>query len=591
MRHTEKSVSRAGRGCTIRAKAMAGPLNWFFPIAKSAQSAADVGDWAELDYYLRVSRGLGPAIRGGAAAFEDRRLWSGTEEEIARAITAVSEFVQQPGVLLSAGGVEDVELQTTEEGGRLEYRVKIDGEWSGWRDAGPLPEGPEGPEGPQGPDGLQVELSATHPLDAGDLPVPNLLDFFWRYAAPGAEWQLLERLAAPTVEGETLLTFINLRWLVAGPLAQLEGQYMVWDASSEAWEPSGAWFELGPLLEAPQGIQGEEGPQGIQGEKGDIGPPGIQGEPGAGYITTAGQYAYRDWMWISLQMVKHVAEMWRAWYTQIEIALLTEFYRIATAYVTTLVPNLPALLTLFGAADPAYNADTFEDEEVIESAAQMLYCQLVNHQTLTEYELSVIVDELGDPGEHSVNVADADKFLASTVPWLFAQETNGAQWMLSSVRQLQVMALSVASKPDWELPCTPVIEDWSVVFDFVTEEPAEEWLLYVGEWSSYLYGVFSPFGQVRIRYPMGAAYQITTVEIVWSQYAAADPNLIVKMGGYEEYFPLYVGEFEVWRLNDLEIITDFLEIDLKVGGGSGAYCVVNRVSIAGVGERPPWATG
>lgn len=569
---------------------------WVYP---RPMSASRVIPPAGVVVYYPMLREWVPFVRGLMVVLENREHWSGSESEIDAALNALIDLRSTLTLseLEATEGVEDVEIQVTPEGNALEYRIKLLGEWGEWRAAGLLPAGPQGEQGPQGPqgeagdNGLSVELSATHPVDGGNQPVPNLLDFYWRYVEPGANWQLLERLAAPTVEGETLVTFINLRWLVAGPLAQLEGQYMVWDASTSTWVPSGNWFALGPQLEAPQGEPGPQGEQGEQGEPGPMGLQGLQGEPGEGYVSSSGQYAYRDWQWIALHIVRHNAAAWKAALDGPIASTFIELYRVATAYVTTLIPGLPQFMEWAGVASPQYDAAVFEDEAIIEEAAKLLYCQLVNHQAMTAYELDLIAAELGDPGQHSTNVVHAAKLLAATTPWLFQQEVNGADWFRASLRKLQVVALSQAIKPDWQLACTPTVEDWQFVDDFVSEAPEPEWLIYIGEWSSTLYGVFSPSAdKAKMRWPFGGAYQVTTIEVVISFYQCTNPYLVLRAGGFEEYYPMVVGEFQVFRLNDLDMTTDFLDVEIGTGGGSGALAVINRVSFAGVGTPPPWAT-
>lgn len=81
------------------------------------------------------------------------------------------------------------------------------------------------------------------------------------------------------------------------------GNWMIWDPETEAYQDSGcsAYGLLGPQgLPGPQGEEGPAGPQGVPGPKGEEGPQGEQGEkgdqgergePGAGFPAggTAGQ--------------------------------------------------------------------------------------------------------------------------------------------------------------------------------------------------------------------------------------------------------------------------------------------------------------
>lgn len=569
---------------------------WVYP---RPMSASRVLPAAGAVVYYPMDRNLVPFVRGLIGVLQRREHWSGTEEEIDAVLNALVDLRAADTLdeLEIAEGVEDVEIQVSPAGTRLEYRVQIAGQWTSWRDGGELPSGPvgpageAGPTGPTGANGQEVELSATHPLDGGGLPVPNIVDVFWRYVG-AAQWSLLERLTAPSVQGDQLLTYVQPRWLVAGNLAQPEGRFMVWDASAEQWVPSGNWFEIGDLLTAPAGPQGEQGEPGPVGPVGPTGSQGLQGEPGSGYVTTSGQYAYRDWMWIAEWIVRANAEQWIAWYENPLTDFLVESYRLGLSRIATIIPSMENWLAVLGAASPAYGPEIFEDEEVIEAAAQLLYCQLVNHQTMTNFDLATILAALGEPGEHSVNVADADKLLACTTPWLFSLQTNGADWFRASLRELQVIALSQAQKPDWQLACTPVIEDWQSIDDFVPAPPREIWLVQLGVWIEEWQGVLDIANNgLNVKLPMGGAYGITTIEIVYSFYGCLDPAMILFAGGLDEYYPLQNGEFEVFRLNDLDLVTDFLEIQLFTGGGSGAHAVLHRVSLAGVGTPPPWATG
>lgn len=77
-----------------------GSRSWIPPIALKAKPASAIGSYETLDYYLRVPEGLGPAVRGGTAQWDNEYLWYGTSEEIEQAIETIRRFLAQPGETL-----------------------------------------------------------------------------------------------------------------------------------------------------------------------------------------------------------------------------------------------------------------------------------------------------------------------------------------------------------------------------------------------------------------------------------------------------------------------------------------------------------
>ncbi len=74
--------------------------SWIPPIALRSKPASAIGAWDTLDYYLKVPEGLGPAVRGGTAQWDNDYLWYGSPEEVEQAIETIRRFLAQPGETL-----------------------------------------------------------------------------------------------------------------------------------------------------------------------------------------------------------------------------------------------------------------------------------------------------------------------------------------------------------------------------------------------------------------------------------------------------------------------------------------------------------
>lgn len=559
------------------------------------KDASRILDTAGVTVYYPMLREWEPIVRGVLEVLAARQRWIGTEEEIDNVLNMLIDLRAADVVteLQLETGIEDMELQTVENGGQLEYRFKIADVWSAWRNAGALAQGAQGIQGIQGQpgedgtDGREIILAASHPT-INDIPAPNIVDFYSRYEDE-LEFTLLERITAPSVEGDNLLTFVEQRAVVVDNLLQPQGRYQIWNYATEAWEPSGDWFNIGDIMVAPQGIQGIQGIQGEIGPMGLDGPIGLTGEPGPGYYTTSGQFGYRDWMWISTKLIDMACETMQILYSYPPYEWQVELYRLIVGFGATSIPNIGLMIEWFGALDPAYTVETFQDEDIKESAAKLLYCEIVNRQNMSAFDLSAIVDELGTVEDWESNVANADKLIAAVVPEQFSLMTNGEIHFRSLLGRLRVEALSQGIKPNWNLPCTPTYTDWQATFDFVSEAPSEEWLIVLGAWADSLDGVRGLLGGSCIMQMIfGGVYQVTTIEILWSIAGATTPSLVIQP--LNEYYPLAIASLATFRLDNLEWSADNLYLNFGTGGPGEAYAIIHRVQIAGIGEPPTWST-
>jgi hypothetical protein len=569
-------------------------LNPFF-YPPSPKDASRLLDTAGVTVYYPMLREWEPIVRGVLGVLEGRKRWIGTEQEIDDVLAMLIDLRAADVVtgLQLETGVQDMELQTVENGGQLEYRVKIADVWSAWRNAGALAAGPQGIQGEpglpgsDGTDGREIVLAASHPV-VGGVPAPNIIDVFSRYEDE-LEFTLLERLTAPIVEEATgqPVTYVEPRWLVAGNLAEPEGRYQIWDGS--AWVSSGTWFSIGDTLTAPQGEQGIQGIQGPIGPMGLDGPIGLTGEPGPGYYTTSGQFGYRDWMWIATKLIDMACETMEILYAYPPYEWQVELYRLIVGLGATSIPNIGAMIEWFGALDPAYTIEVFQDEDIKEAAAKLLYCEIVNRQNMSSYDLGQIVLALGTVEDWESNVANADHLIAAVVPEQFSLLTNGEVHFRSLLGRLRVEALSQGIKPNWVLGCTPTYTDWQATFDFVSEAPGGEWLIVLGAWADSLDGVRGLLGgDCIMQMIFGGVYQVTTIEILWSVAGATDPFIILQP--LDEFYPIEIASLATFRLDNMEWSTDNLYINIGTGGPGEAYSIIHRVQIAGIGEPPPWAT-
>lgn len=559
-------------------------------VLKTPKSAFEVGAPFAPTLFLPVSVGLLPFVRGMLLNLDNPRYWLGTDAEIEAARVAIrlqaSEAVKTQadvcgtplewGALFSGrGGVLGVEqgeglpvppweftAQYIEEALWLLYRTE--GSEMTWIPITELPKGDQGEPGADGADGVDG-VDGADGADGVD-------------GADGADGEpgliMYQQISNRFIDGS------------APYGVMFTGQYFLQNRIEGTFEPQGEVFDFGLPVYAPQGLPGE---QGI---------PGEQGVPGEGLTVITQQPSTlpsvqdrRLWYYVALEVVAVYQDLLETVNSEAFPAFARTLYRAASFFAP-----VQQMYDLFGGLTP-------EMEEAMRGtaaqlvAANILYCEWMNHVKLSNSEIQLISTALGDPRDTIDNTALAGECLAAAVMWCAASTAAESEQLRNLIKSMRLKAVGLDElPPDPALPCAPVVEQWQHVIDLTIDNGGLlSGIVGWGGQARYVPGKgwqanvdYDIFG-VRLEFP--ASCELTEIEVLfsdaiprvynlWSGGAVGQSPVIV---AYEEpEFPqAYLALRWVAQPGTLVVATIAVSSFLDVGDTTMA-----RISLAGNGLNP-----